>query len=172
MESPFSDQGAWDAGHEIAHLRDITGTIEHRMLHLIREGTREVVSLEDMMSELALLAKDVKRCYVRVADLRERRDVGFGVHRVLEEVDRQCIWLYRRLHLEQAFFRKLHLETRLRAIMSAEARQIYEELLDADHAGKGFEDQSDAEIGRVLLSGEDGDDACSRPRVVRRTAPL
>jgi len=172
METPLSDPDAWDAGPDIASLRDVTGTIERRMLRLITEGTRKVVSLADMTSELTLLAKDVKRCYARAADLRERRDVSFGAHRALQEIGHQCIWLYRRLHLEQVFFQKLHLEMRLRAVLSAEARQIYEELLDVDYAGKEFETQSDAEIGRVLLERDDDGTVRPHPRIVRRTALL
>ncbi len=61
------------------------------------------------------------------------------------------MWLYRKIHLEQAFFMKLHLEAKLRSLISAEAYEVYQELLNADEQEGESLSKDPAELRRLLL---------------------
>ncbi len=144
------DNNLPEASQQIAHLADITHTIERRLLHLVKQGTQRAIPPEDIESELGLLVKEVERCYRRIADIQDRRDVGFKAETRLKDVGRHCLWLHRRIHVEQSFFRRWHLETKLRALISAEAFGVYQEILDAEQLGREYLMRGDAEIARLM----------------------
>ncbi len=139
-----------EASQQSAHLATITDTIERRLLHLVKQGAQKAIPPEDIVSELGLLAKEVERCYQRIADIQDRRDVGFKMDARLKEIDQHCVWLHRRIHVEQSFFRRWHLETKLHALISAEAFGVYQEILDAEQLGGEYLRRGDAEIARLM----------------------
>jgi hypothetical protein len=147
-----------DIPQEVSYLTSTAHGIEDRLLHLVKETARGAVPLEDFLGELSFLAKDLQRCFRQVVAMKERRDLSFQALREIDLVESHCIWLYRKIRLEQAFFRKLHSETKLRGILSAEAFEVYQGILDAEEQEKEFLGKEDAEIRKELL-GED----CSLP---------
>jgi len=140
-----------DVSQQITRLADTVHTVERRLLQLVEEASQGAVPLEDLASELSLLGKEVARCYRQIGDLNDRRDLGFQAATKLQELDQHCVWLYRKTHLEQYFFRKWHLETRLRGLVSGEALTVYQEILTAEESEKEFLVQGDVEIRRLLL---------------------
>jgi hypothetical protein len=144
-----------DVAHEVARLAGIMNTIQDRLLSLVLEGTQKAIPLEDFTGELALLAKGIKRRYHEIKELRDRRDLTFQTLETLQEMDRHCVWLYRKIHLEECFFRKWHLEERLRGLISAEALRTYREILDVDAVEDDVLARDDREIRRILLDETD-----------------
>ncbi len=69
----------------------------------------------------------------------------------LEHVDRHCLWLYRKIYLERAFYTKLDLEAKLRSSISAEGYAIYQEILCEEDGERELLAQSDAEVRNALL---------------------
>ncbi len=149
--SPSRDDNAEDTSPHISYLANTAHTIESRLLHLIKECAGGGLPLEDFVGELSLLSKDVQRCYRQVADIEKRRDLRFNTRTQLQEIDQRCVWLVRKIHAEQVFFRKLHLERKLRSLISAEAADVYEELLDVDDQDREYLTRDDAEVRKSLL---------------------
>ncbi len=147
LHSSLEDEGT----PNLSPLSTTVNTIERRLLHLIKESAQGEVALDDFESELSLLTKDLERCYRQIVDLRGRRDFTFDTNASLEELDRRCVWLYKKTNLEQAFFKKLHLERKLRSLISAEAYEVYQELLDADEQEGEFLSKDPAELRRLLI---------------------
>lgn len=145
------DGPAEDIPLTISYLSHTASNIEGRLLHLIKECTQGAVPLQDFVSELSLLSKDLQRCYRQAVEMKERRDLNFTAIAKLQEVDQHCVWLYRKINLEQAFFRKLHLETRHRSLISAEAFDVYQELINVEEHEREFRAKGDAEIKKLLL---------------------
>ncbi len=143
----------------LSHLSNTVNTIEDRLLHLIRESAQGAVALEDFISELSLLRKDLERCYRQIADMQGRRDISFNTLAALGELDQRCVWLYRKIHLEQAFFKKLHLEGKLRGLISAEAYEVYQELLNVEEHEANALENDGPRIRRLLLK----EDTCLLP---------
>ena len=135
---------------DVAYLANTARVIEERFLGLIREAARGAVPLDDFLGELSFLSKDLQRCFRRVLETNERRDLTFRVIEELHGINRHCVWLYRRIHVEQVFFRKLLLETRLRNLISADAFSLYQELLDVEDQERMFLAKCDAEIRSLL----------------------
>jgi hypothetical protein len=136
---------------DVSYLANTARVIEERFLGLIKEAARGEIPLDDFLGELLLLSKDLQRCFRRVMEMKERRDLTFRAIQELEGLDRHCVWLYRRTHVEQSFFRKLHLETKLRNLISADAFSLYQELLDVEDEERAFLAKCDAEIRSLLL---------------------
>ena len=141
---------ASELSQQLAHLTDVAFTIERRLLHLVTEGTQKAIPPEDVVGELGLLAKEVARCYQRSVEFQDRRDLGFKTEARLKELQQQCIWLRRRFQLEQSFFQRWHLETKLRALISSEAFSVYQEVIDAEQLSREVLMQADAEIAQLL----------------------
>lgn len=137
----------------LAHAVDV---IEDRLLHLAKEAAQGAVPLEDFVSEVSLLVKGLRRCFRQVMDMKERRDLSFKALQELQLAEVHCVWLYRKIHLEEAFFKKLHLETKLRRMISADAFAVYQELLDAEDQEREFLRKGDAEISTQLLRDPSG----------------
>ncbi len=151
MQSVRPDDKTGDILQQIAHLSTVVDIIEGRLLRLIKVRGEESDPLEDFVEELLLLAKDLRRCYRQVADLKERRDLPFKEVVKLQELDQHCVWLYRNIHLEQAFFGKMHLESKLRSLISPEAFGVYQEFQNAEEQEKEFLASDDARIKKFLL---------------------
>jgi len=143
----------------LPHLTSAVKTIERRLFDLVKQSAQDELPLGDFVSELALLTQNLERCYRQIADLSARRDVDFDTTATLGDLDRCCMWLYRKIHLERAFFAKLRLEARLRGLISPAAYEVYQELLDVDEQEKAVLGRDPAEIRRLLLR----DDACLPP---------
>ncbi len=144
------DDNVSELSQQLGHLIDVAFTIERRLLHLVKEGTQKTIPPEDIVSELGLLAKEVARCHQRRADFQERRDLGFKTEARLKELQQQLIWLRRKIQVEQGFFQRWHLETKLRAQITPEAFSVYQEIIDAEQLSREFLMRSDAEIERLL----------------------
>ncbi|HLY22954.1 MAG TPA: hypothetical protein VKT83_10850 [bacterium] len=125
---PIRGESIEAAPQDITDLLVTLIAIETRLLRLVRAGDREV-PVDDVTTELTVLSRDLKRCYRRIGDLAERRDLGFTTQRKVGRLRDQCIWLYRKAVSERAFFRKLVLEAGLRRLISEEAFGIYQEIL-------------------------------------------
>ena len=120
-----------NAGHEpdllqqIRHnVSSIVDILDSRFLYLMKEEARGIIPPEEVAGELSLLARDLKRCFQRLVEVEERLDLSFRVARELRGVDQHCVWLFRKLRVQQAFLKKLGLEARLRALISAEAFNV------------------------------------------------
>jgi hypothetical protein len=138
--------------------RDVAAIVEMldaRFLHLLREGAAGVIPPEQLANELAGLERDVKRCFQRLTEVRERRDLSFKTAQELLEIDRHCIWLFRKLRVQQAFLKKLALEAKLRTLVSEEAFNIYLMLLNLDEEERQSL-ASDDEKTRMLMLEEQG----------------
>ena len=73
---PFSGDEIQQIPEAVSYLSNAAYTIEGRLLRLVKESAQGAVPLEDFLSELTLLLKDLRRCYRQVMDLGERRDLG------------------------------------------------------------------------------------------------
>jgi hypothetical protein len=139
------------SGADITDLVITVTTIESRILRLVRDGARQIPP-EDLTDELSILAQDLGRCYRRLADLRDRRDLSFTTQRKLHRLQEQCIWLYRKSQKERSFFKKLCLETRLRALISHDAFGVYQQLLNVDDEERRLAAHDDATLAACLLA--------------------
>ena len=136
-----------------AILQDLTtilNILEGRVLYLIKEGVRGAIAPDGVVSELAPLLRDLKACYRRLTDVQERQDLSYDAARQLDEADRRCVWLFRKIRLQQVFLTKLSLEARFRSLVSTEAYDIYQTLLNQDEEERDALSGDDARI-RVLL---------------------
>ena len=140
----------------IAHLAYPVDVIEDRLLRLVKQAAQGTVRLTDFITEVSLLAKDLRRCFRQVVDMKERRDLGFQALQALQLAEVHCVWLYRKVHTEEAFFKKVLLETKLRSMISADASTVYQELLDAEDEEREFLRKGDAEISTQLLERPSG----------------
>jgi hypothetical protein len=129
-------------------------TIEGRVLRLIRKGDREI-PIRDLVTELSVLSVDLRRCHREIVDLSERRDLSFMTQKNLRRLWEHSIWLYRKTHSERAFFQKLELENRLRALISQEAFNLHQELLTVDDDQRRFIESDDASVAAQLLADEE-----------------
>ncbi len=132
----------------------IVDVVESRLLRLIKEHAHGVIPLEDFTGELSFLSRDLQRCYRRVVDIAERRDLSFCVTKTLRRIDTHCVWLFMKIRQEQVFFKKLSLETRLRSLIADEAFALYQMLLNAEEEEKEFLAEGDAGVRRLLLGVE------------------
>lgn len=155
-------------GSVIGLARAASG-IEERLLECVRARARagaEANSIETFVMILAGLSDELRECYRRLADLWERRDLAFETRLRLKRIDRHCVWLCRRIHLEQAFFMKLELESRFKEAVSPGAFAIYEELLDVEDRERRLLRARIDRLAQVLSSAEeDGQErliACMR----------
>lgn len=139
----------------LSELSDTIATLERRLLLLITDRTRGVISLADFTSGLALMLPDLESCYRRLRGMAELRNLGFKTIRMLQELEEACVWLYKKIRLEQTFFQRLNLDATLRSLVSPEAFDLYQDILDIAEWERVFLRQSDAEI-RQLLLGETG----------------
>jgi len=128
-------------------------TIESRILRLVRHGACDI-PVDNLAGELSLLSRDLGRCYRRLSDLRDRRDLTFKTQRKLERLQEQCIWLYRKAHREVAFFKKLDLETRLRSLISGDAFDVYQQLLCAEDDERRLAARDDTALAALLAEPE------------------
>jgi hypothetical protein len=140
----------------IAHLAYPVDVIEDRLLRLTKQAAQGTVRLTDFATEVSLLVKDLRRCFRQVVDMKERRDLSFQALQALQLAEVHCVWLYRKVHLEEALFKKLHLETKLRSLISADAFTVYRELRDAEDEEREFLRKGDAEITTQLLERSSG----------------
>ena len=153
---PISAQSDDESGlRSLSHLSNATNSVERRLLHLIKQRAGGAISLEDFIGELSRLRGDLGRCYRQITETSGRRDLSFSIIASLDELDQWCLWLYRKTHLEQAFFEKLHLEQRLRTLISTEAYEVYQELLNVEEREREFLGKEASDIKRLMLT-EDG----------------
>jgi hypothetical protein len=125
--------------------------IEKRLLCLVKERASGAMPRGDFAGELSVMRKDLGRCYREITETSGRRDLSFGVITALGELDQCCLWLYRKTYLEQAFFEKLHLEQRLRTLISLEAYEVYQDLLNVEEREREFLGTDQTEIKRLLF---------------------
>ena len=143
---PVAERAAEDVGDLVVTISGI----EIRVLHIVREGSS--MPVETLTRELAGLAHELRRCYRRLVDVAERRDLGFATQRRIRQMQEHTIWLYRKISREQIFFRKLALEASLRQLISAEAFRVYQKLLCADDEERRLAARDDAAVAALLLS--------------------
>lgn len=140
-------------GRDSGELSGTVESLENRLLLLMARRADGTIAFEEFVTDAGRLIRDLRRCYKRVAELSERRDLGFQLTRTLRKIDRHCVWLFRKIHQEQIIFWKFTVETRLRALTSEEAFRLHETLLGADDEERAFLAMDDAGI-RGLLLGE------------------
>lgn len=129
--------------------------LEDRLLRLITNRARGTIVFDDFVTSAGHLLRDLQRCYKGVAELCERRDLGYRVTLALRKIDAHCLWLFRKIRQEQLIFWKFTLETQLRALISEEAFVLHQTLLGADEEEREFLAMDDARVRRFLL-GERG----------------
>lgn len=148
---------------QLERLVEVASTIEHRLLHLVREGTQKAIPPGDIVTELGLLAKELGRCYQRSEEIQDRRDIGFRTQARVKDLERHCIWLRRRIQLEQSFFQRWQLETKLRSLISTEAFGVYQEILDSEESTRDFSMREDRDIAWLLRMEGDRRDQSPSP---------
>ena len=144
--APRAERAAEDVGDLVVAL----SVVEGRMLQLVREGSR--MPVDALMTETAALAQELRRCFRRLVDVAERRDLGFATQRRLRQMQEHTIWLYRKISREQIFFRKLALEAGLRQIISPEAYGVYQQLLCADDEERRLAGRDDVALAQLMIS--------------------
>jgi len=132
-------------------LSTILDILEGRFLYLIKEGGHGAIPPEAVASELSLLSRDLKASFRRLVEMEERRDLSFKTTKELLEIDQHCMWLFRRIHLQQIFLRKLSLEANLRSLVSPEAFSIYQTLLGLDDEEREAQSTDDAMTRAIIL---------------------
>ena len=143
-------------------LTTILNILEGRVLYLIKESVRGAIAPDAVVAELAPLLRDLKACYRRLTDVKERQDLSYDAARQLDEADRRCVWLFRKIRLQQVFLTKLSLEARLRSLVSAEAYNIYQRLLNQDEEERETLNSDDARIREAELDSLPSDTASPR----------
>ena len=129
----------------------IVNTLENRFLYLITERGRGGIPSEDVAGELSPLMRDLRVCFRRVVEIEEREDLNFRAVRDLHEIDRHCLWLFRKIRVQQIFIRKLSLEAKLRSLIPPEAFSIYQAVLDLDAEQRESAASDDATIHALML---------------------
>jgi len=132
-------------------LAAILNVLEGRVLYLIKESARGAIAPDAVVGELAPLLRDLKACYRRLTDVKERQDLSYDAARQLDEADRRSVWLLRKIRGQQIFLTKLSLEARLRSLVPAEAFDIYQALLTHDEEEREMLTSDDARIRDFLL---------------------
>jgi|SRR5579859_972258 len=140
-----------DVSRLVAEVSSTVEIVERRLLRLVKEGGEGTPVLQVLMTEIAALSEDLQRCYKLLADAAGRRDLGFRAVIELEHLTNHCLWLYRKVHLEQTFYTKLDLEAKLRSLISPEAYALYQEILCVEDCERGFLAQTDADLRSKLL---------------------
>ncbi len=146
---PESSEDVWQRIRQ--DLSSILKILEGRFLYLIREGGRGAIPPEAVVSELSFLSRDLRRGFRRLVEMEERRDLGFQAARELHAIDQHCMWLFRKIGLQQIFLRKLTLEANLRNLISAEAFAIYQTLLSLDEEEQETLSINDAQLRARLM---------------------
>jgi|GEM_PF-1127003 len=141
----------------VARVASVTLTLERRLMYLIVEGGRGAIPFHDLTGELALMARDLRRCYRQLAEVQGRRDLDFNATLRVEELDRRCLWLYRKANFEHLFFSKLHLEAELRSFIPPEAFEIYEELTQAEERERQLLSEDDQALKTRMLDESQSD---------------
>src|SRR2546429_7840734 len=82
----------------LQNLTTILNILEGRVLYLIKESARGAIAPDAVVAELAPLLRDLKACYRRLTDVKERQDLSYDAARQLDEADRRCgglVWKIR-----------------------------------------------------------------------------
>ncbi len=127
--------------------------MESRLVRAVRHAAREDTKPEQLIQDLRDLLVDLRRSYRRALDLLGRRDLLYAQEQKLRQILQHHVWLYRRIHLEQFFLSKLRLEAQLRAMVSEEAFEVYQDLQGIDELERAFLDKTDEEIHAALQEG-------------------
>lgn len=144
--TPLPEQTAVD----VDSISSALGVLEGRVLRLIKECSEGTIPLADVLSEMQLLGKDIGRLDRGAEEASQRRDLPYGASARLEEIGRHCVWLYRKVQLEQVFFRKLHMEVGLRRLVSEEAFSVYQALLELEGREAFFQQSTESQIRHTM----------------------
>lgn len=164
--SPLTDQAVVD----LDGISSALAVVEGRVLHLIREFSEGSIPLTDVLSEMQLLGRDVGRLDRRAEEANERRDLPYGAWTRLEEMGRHCVWLYRKIQMEQVFFRKLHMEVGLRQLVSEEAFSVYQALLELEGREVFLQRSSEEQIRQIMRMETTEDQDAHLPRLTVSTS--
>ncbi len=139
-----------EVGPQASELVSSIRVVEERLLRLIRETAKGAIPIDEVIGELPLLAKDVGRMFRQAEETQARRDMQYAIVTQLRELKDHCVWLYRKIHLELAFFEKLYLESQLRSQISEDAYRLYQRLMSAEELDRRFHYASDEQVERRL----------------------
>ena len=139
----------------LQELSTILNILEGRFLHLVKEGGRGAIPPEAVVGELTFLSRDLAACFRRLGEIEERRDLSFKTAMELQEIDHRCVWLFRKIRLQEVFLRKLNLETHLQRIVSSEAFTIYQTLLSLDEEEREIQSSDDPKIRAAIPKEKD-----------------
>lgn len=142
---------AADVARLLSAASETAQSIETRLLQLVRAAARGTVPARDVSAELWGMITELRACYRMLADAEDRRDLGFRTMATLEQMTSRCLWLYRKIQLEEAFYAKLELENKLRSLISREGYVVYQKILCIDDNERVLLAQSDADLKRALL---------------------
>jgi hypothetical protein len=95
--------------------------------------------------------RDLRRCFQNLVRVEEREDLNFKITKDLQEIDQHCLWLFRKLHVQRAFLRKLSQEAKLRSLISEEAFTVYQTVLDLDEEQRASDASDDAAIHTLMV---------------------
>ena len=147
---PVADASEDVLRHIQQELSTLLNILEGRFLYLVKEGGRDAIPLEAVVAELAFLSRDLTACFRRLGEIGDRQDLSFVMASALEEVDRRCVWLFRKIRLQEVFLRKLSLENHLQKLVSSEAFTIYQTLLGLDEEEQEIQNSDDPKIRAVM----------------------
>jgi hypothetical protein len=133
------------------NVSSIVDALENRFLYLIKEREGGAIPSEDVVEELSPLLRDLRRCFSRLVDVEEREDLSFRAATDLHELDRRCLWLFRKMRMQQKLTRKLILEAKLRDLVPSEAFNVYQMVLDLDEEERASRAIDDATIRALML---------------------
>src|SRR5207302_1283753 len=105
-ESPGPRVPAADTSEDVLRqieqeLSAILNILEGRFLHLVKEGGRGAIPPEAVVDELSFLSRDLTACFRRLGEIEERGDLSFRTARELQEIDQRCVWLSRKIRLQE-----------------------------------------------------------------------
>src|SRR5690348_14892054 len=83
------------------NISSIVDALENRFLYLIKEREGGAIPSEDVAEELSPLLRDLKRCFRRLVDVEEREDLSFRTAMDLREINRRCLWLFKKMRMQQ-----------------------------------------------------------------------
>ncbi len=144
-----------DTALAISRCSETIEAVEQRLLQLMyltKERAQQPQTFDDLTGEFGLLAKDLRASYQQVAAWKERRDLTFQMSSRLLELERCCVWIHRKVRLEEVFTQKLRLEKRLRTMISAEAFGVYQGLLIAEDEERALLLADDETLRRQLMA--------------------
>ena len=127
------------------------GALETGLLSQIQNGAQGAVGLDEILYGLSEIVRALRGQYLRLQEILERRDLGFGVVGKFEALRVELLWLYRKAKIERYFFTRLLLERRLRDAVHRQIIETYQEMSELEEAERELRARPDEALAAALL---------------------